>query len=142
MVPVDGDFSHYKVIVAPVLYMVKDGMAESLEAFVKAGGTLVTGFMSGIVDQSDNVHLGGYPGPLRNLCGVWAEEIDALAPEQTNTLRFTDGEEAKCGLLCDILHLEGAESSGRLRRGLLRRHSCGNEEPLWQRRCLLCRHAA
>lgn len=110
MVPVGGDFSRYKAIVAPVLYMVKDGMAESLEAFVKAGGTLVTGFMSGIVDQSDNVHLGGYPGPLRNLCGVWAEEIDALAPEQTNTLRFTDGEEAKCGLLCDILHLEGAEA--------------------------------
>ncbi len=110
MVPVDGDFSKYKVIAAPVLYMVKEGMAEALEQFVKGGGVLVTGFMSGIVDQSDNVHLGGYPGPLRKLCGVWAEEIDALAPEQSNTLRFTNGEEAKCGLLCDILHLEGAQA--------------------------------
>ena len=110
MIPVDGDFSRYKIIAAPVLYMVKEGVAEALEAYVKNGGTLVTGFMSGIVDQSDNVHLGGYPGPLRKLCGVWAEEIDALAPEQSNTLKFTGGAESGCGLLCDILHLEGAEA--------------------------------
>lgn len=110
MIPVDADFSRYKAIVAPVLYMVKESVAEALEAFVEAGGTLITGFMSGIVDQSDNVHLGGYPGPLRKLCGVWAEEIDALAPEQSNTLRFAGGGESKCGLLCDILHLEGAQA--------------------------------
>lgn len=28
MIPVDGDFSKYKVIAAPVLYMVKEGMKE------------------------------------------------------------------------------------------------------------------
>lgn len=110
MVPVDGDLSKYKVICAPVLYMVKAGMAEALEHFVQAGGTLVTGFMSGLVGESDNVHLGGYPGPLRGLCGVWAEEIDALAPGQTNVLKFPDGTEAKCGLVCDLIRLEGAEA--------------------------------
>lgn len=110
MIPVDGDFSRYDLIVAPVLYMVKEGMAEALEAFVKNGGVLVSGFMSGIVDQSDNVYLGGYPGPLRKLCGVWAEEIDALAPEQSNAVRFAGGGEYSCGMLCDILHLEGAEA--------------------------------
>lgn len=91
MIPVDGDFSKYKVIAAPVLYMVKEGMKEKLEQFVKNGGTLITTFMSGIVDQSDNVHLGGYPGPLREMAGVWVEEIDALAPEQSNTVSFSDG---------------------------------------------------
>ena len=110
MIPIDGDFSRYKAICAPVLYMVKEGVAEALEAFVEAGGTLITGMMSGIVDQSDNVHLGGYPGPLRRLCGIWAEEIDALAPEQSNTLRFPDGTESQCKLLCDIIRTEGAET--------------------------------
>ena len=109
MIPVDGDFSKYKVIAAPVLYMVKDGMKEKLEQFVKNGGTLITTFMSGIVDQSDNVHLGGYPGPLREMAGVWVEEIDALAPEQSNTVSFSDGKEYKCNLLCDLMHPEGAE---------------------------------
>ncbi len=112
MVPVDADFSKYKLIVAPVLYMVKDGMAQALEAFVEKGGTLVLTYMSGIVGQSDNVHLGGYPGPLRRLAGVWVEEIDALAPEQFNQVVMDSGESCKCGLVCELMHLEGAESHG------------------------------
>ena len=110
MIPVDADFSRYRVIIAPVLYMVKEGMAEALERFVAQGGILLTTFMSGIVGQSDNVHLGGYPGPLRKMAGVWVEEIDALAPEQTNSIRFSDGTVGTCRLLCDLMHLEGAEA--------------------------------
>lgn len=106
----EDDFSGYSLILAPVLYMVKDGLKEKLEDYVSKGGHLVTGFMSGIVDQSDNVHLGGYPGPLKELAGIWVEEIDALAPEQQNSLRFADGEEYSCALLCDLLHLKGAEA--------------------------------
>lgn len=110
MVAVDRDYAKYKVIVAPVLYMVKEGVAEALETFVKNGGTLITGFMSGLVNQSDNVYLGGYPGPLRQICGIWVEEIDAMAPEQNNLLLFTDGTKVTCNLLCDIIHLEGAQA--------------------------------
>lgn len=110
MIPVDADFSKYKIVVAPVLYMVKDGMKEVLENFVKNGGILITTFMSGIVGQSDNVYLGGYPGSLREMAGVWVEEIDALAPEQKNKAKFADGSTAECGLLCDLMHLEGAKA--------------------------------
>ncbi|MDO4621052.1 MAG: beta-galactosidase [Lachnospiraceae bacterium] len=109
MVSVEGDFSKYKMLVAPVLYMIKDGVKERLEQFVKNGGVLVTTMMSGIVDQSDNVHLGGYPGPLREMAGVWVEEIDALAPTQSNRLVFNDGSESSCGMLCDVIHPETAE---------------------------------
>ena len=109
MIPVDADFSKYKIVVAPVLYMVKEGMKEALTKFVENGGILITTFMSGLVNESDNVHLGGYPGPLRELAGVWVEEIDALAPEQTNTITFTDGTRMSCNLLCDLMHLEGAQ---------------------------------
>ena len=110
MIPWDADFGKYKVIVAPVLYMVKEGMKESLEAFVQNGGVLITTYMSGIVNDTDNVYLGGYPGPLREMAGVWVEEIDALPPEWTNEVIFTDGTKAVCGMLCDLMHLEGAES--------------------------------
>lgn len=109
MISREADFAKYKIIVAPVLYMVHKGVAEALEKFVKNGGILITGFMSGIVGESDNVHLGGYPGPLRSMAGVWVEEIDALAPEQKNTIKFVDGTEYTCNLVCDIMHLEGAE---------------------------------
>lgn len=109
MIPYDADFSRYKVVAAPVLYMVKAGMKEALEAYVKGGGTLITTYMSGLVDQSDNVHLGGYPGPLRELAGIWVEEIDALAPGQTNEVQFADGTTSACTIVCDIIHPEQAE---------------------------------
>lgn len=109
MIPFDADFSKYKVLVAPVLYMVKGGLKEALTHFVENGGILITTFMSGLVDQSDNVYLGGYPGPLKDLAGIWVEEIDALAPEQTNRIVFADGTEDTCRMLCDVIHLEGAQ---------------------------------
>lgn len=113
LIPTDADFSRYDLVAAPVLYMVKEGMAEAIEKYVAAGGAFVTGFMSGIVNESDNVYLGGYPGPLRHLAGIWAEEIDALAPEQTNAVVFDDGTKASCRMLCDLIHLEGAEAIAR-----------------------------
>ena len=47
----DADFSKYKMVVAPVLYMVKPGMKEALEEYVKNGSILVTTYMSGIVGE-------------------------------------------------------------------------------------------
>ena len=40
------------------------------------------------------------------------EEIDALAPEQHNIVTFKDGSRSKCKIVCDLMHLEGAESLG------------------------------
>ena len=48
---------------------IADIAAEKAGIIKENGGTLITTFMSGIVDQSDNVHLGGYPGPLRESAG-------------------------------------------------------------------------
>ena len=113
MIHMGTDFEKYDLILAPVLYMVKEGISEKVERFVENGGTFVTTFMSGIVDQSDNVHLGGYPGPLRDVLGIWVEEIDALAPEQRNQVWLKKGQLSKeqydCRMVCDLLHAEGAE---------------------------------
>lgn len=111
LVPVDADLSKYKLVAAPVLYMIKEGMQERLTDFVMQGGALVTTYMSGIVDQSDNVHLGGYPGPLRELAGIWVEEIDALAPEQSNGVSLVNEElSGTSNLVSDLIHLENAEA--------------------------------
>lgn len=113
-IAVDSDFSQYEVIIAPVLYMVKHGLAAKLEQFVERGGVFVTTFFSGIVNENDLITLGGYPGELRKLLGIWVEEIDSLYPEQRNSLVMTkqigDLEGAYEGrLLCDVMHAEGAE---------------------------------
>ena len=111
LVPVDADLSKYKLVAAPVLYMIKEGMQERLTDFVMQGGALLTTYMSGIVDQSDNVHLGGYPGPLRELAGIWVEEIDALAPEQSNEVSLVNEDlTGTSNLVSDLIHLENAEA--------------------------------
>ena len=116
MLPVDADLSRYKLLCAPVLYMIRGKMKEALEAFVRNGGILVLTYMSGIVGASDNVYLGGYPGPLREMAGIWVEEIDSLPPEFQNGVRFSDGSGASCSLVYDQIHLEGAEALGEYTR--------------------------
>ncbi len=114
IVSVDSDLSGYKLVIAPVLYMVKPGLAAKLEQFTENGGTFVTTFFSGIVNENDLVTLGGYPGELRKLLGIWVEEIDALLPSMRNSIvmKETIGELSgsyECGMLCDLLHTEGAD---------------------------------
>jgi beta-galactosidase len=114
IVNTDADLSKYDLVIAPVLYMVKAGLAAKIEQFVANGGTFVTTFFSGIVNETDLVTLGGYPGELRKLLGIWVEEIDALFPDQTNRMVFKSQmedfkTEYQCGILCDLLHSEGAE---------------------------------
>jgi beta-galactosidase len=112
----DQDFSGYKLVAAPWLHMIKPGTAERLEAFVKAGGTLVLSFFSGMVDESDLCFQGGFPGPLRKLAGVWAEELDPLWPGQANRAIPAKGNglgltgEYKIDSFCELVHAEdGAE---------------------------------
>ncbi len=108
IIPVDTDFEKYKVIIAPVLYMVKPGVDEKLRQFVANGGTLITTFFSGYVDESDLVTVGGYPGKLRDILGIWVEESDALPEGAANHFTW-EGDRHEAGLLCDLLHSEGAE---------------------------------
>jgi len=116
VIDMDKDLSKYKLVVAPMLYMVRAGVGEKIEQFVKAGGTFVATYWSGIVDENDLVYSGGFPGPLRNVLGIWSEEIDALHDGQTNSIKMLEGN--KLGIsgeyeayeLCDIVHLEGAEA--------------------------------
>ncbi|KRF12057.1 beta-galactosidase [Paenibacillus sp. Soil787] len=114
LIGIDTDLSNYDIVIAPVLYMVKKGYAKQVEDFVRSGGTFLTTFFSGIVNENDIVSLGGYPGELRELLGIWAEEIDALFPDQKNQIVLNEpwgalSGEYQCGLLCDLIHSEGAE---------------------------------
>ncbi len=104
---------NYDIVIAPVLYMVKEGFAEKLEKFTERGGTFITGFLSGYVDERDLVVTGGYPGKLRKLCGLWVEEIDALLPGQENGFVINSGPLSgvyPAVMLCDIIHPETAET--------------------------------
>lgn len=115
IIDADCDLSPYALVIAPMLYMVREGFAERAEAFVAAGGHLVTTYWSGVVNETDLCHLGGFPGPLRKLVGVWAEEIDCLDDGERNLIQGLAGNAS--GLqgpyqvrhLCELIHAESAQ---------------------------------
>lgn len=107
----EDELDRYQILIAPLLYMTKPGYDEKIRRFVKEGGAFITTFFSGIVDEHDLVITGGYPGRLRDILGIWAEEIDALPREKENAFIYK-GETYPARLLCDLIHTEGAQSLG------------------------------
>jgi beta-galactosidase len=96
--------------------MMKPGVADRLVAYVKGGGTLLLTYLSGIVNQTNIVFRGGWPGAgLRPMAGIWAEEIDSLLPTET-TQRIVATPGNPLGLAgehpvreyCERVHTEGA----------------------------------
>ena len=115
----DADLSRYEVIVAPLLTMIRQEHAAQIEVRVQAGASFLTTFFSGLVDENDQIHSGGSPGPFRRILGLSVEETDALPTAKTNGIQLTQpfgSMEADAiyasGLLCDRLRLEGAETLG------------------------------
>ncbi len=116
VIDMEQAIDQYKVVVAPMLYMLRDGIASRIEAFVKDGGTFIATYMSGVVNENDLCFLGGFPGPLRETLGIWVEETDGLYPGDRNYVTMTmEGMENKTYQavdLCDIIHLETARALG------------------------------
>ncbi len=111
----DSDLSTYRLVVAPLLHMLRPGVSYNLAQFVERGGTLLVTFFSGIVDQHDHVVLGGYPAELRKLLGIHIEEFDPLTKEMTNSILIEDGPlkgTYPCTLWGELIHLEGAQAIG------------------------------
>jgi beta-galactosidase len=76
-------FDGYKLILAPMLYLLKPGVAKRLEEFVAEGGTVLATYLTGYVDENDLIYEEGYLGPLQTLFGIQVEEIDARFPSET-----------------------------------------------------------
>jgi beta-galactosidase len=82
LAPPSADLSRYRVVFVPSLYLVSDADAARLKSYVDAGGTVVVGAYSGIVDECDRVRLGGYPGAFTDLLGIVVEEFFPLLSGQ------------------------------------------------------------
>jgi beta-galactosidase len=107
------DFSHYRVLIAPMLYMMRPGVAERITRFVEEGGVFIATYLTGIADESDLCFLGGFPGPLRPVMGLWIEETDVPQDHHEQTVVFAEdtplaGRSYQARHYCDIVRNEGA----------------------------------
>ena len=102
------DLTPYRVVCGPMTYLLRDGFAEKVEAFVKGGGTYVATYISGWVNEENLAHMGGYPGPLRETLGIWDEETDALDDTKKNSFIYR-GTRYACKEVCALVHPENAK---------------------------------
>lgn len=112
-IPVDfvgehQDWSKYKVLIAPLQFLMTEEHLDKLRAFVEGGGRLVVTWRSGIKDESNLCHTDG-PVPVRfnALTGVNLLEYDCLR-DCEGSVRW-DGADYPCSLWCDVLHATTAE---------------------------------
>ncbi|QFZ21827.1 beta-galactosidase [Saccharothrix syringae] len=105
--PASADLSAYRLVVVPNLYLVRD--PGPLRSFVEGGGTLVMGFFSGLVDEHDRVHPGGYPAPFRELLGLRIEEVVPLGPDDVLECSSASLGGFTADFWYDDLRAEGAE---------------------------------
>jgi len=111
------DLSRYRMVVVPQSYVLRTEWADNLRSYVEGGGTLVVSYFSGIVDENDAIHLGGYPGALREVLGVWVEEFLPLAAGETVTLTSDDGPSGTASVWSEPVELRGAEAVLRYKDG-------------------------
>lgn len=87
----DMDWSRYKVICAPMLYMLHDGVSDKIRDFVEKGGEFMATYFTGYVDKSTLTWLGGFPGDgLSEVFGLRSEEIDTLYAEDKVSINILD----------------------------------------------------
>ncbi|MGN0778440.1 MAG: beta-galactosidase trimerization domain-containing protein, partial [Aristaeellaceae bacterium] len=77
---------------------------------VRGGGTLVLTYLTGYVDKDTLNYLNGFPGDgLKDIVGLYSEEIDTLYPSERNGAVFADGFTAEIRDFCEILKVQDAE---------------------------------
>jgi beta-galactosidase len=76
--PETQDFSPYKLLIVPVLYIADDALLQRIADYVKNGGHVVMTFKSGFANENNAVRWVRAPGPLREAAGISYQEFSNL----------------------------------------------------------------
>lgn len=109
IVNMDDTLEGYALVIAPANYMYRGNYIDTVKRYVADGGTYVTTYWSGEVNDSDLCFLDEHP--LRELLGIRTEEIDVRPLDTVNHVLYQD-KAYEIKDLCAICHAETAEVLG------------------------------
>ncbi|HMB00529.1 MAG TPA: beta-galactosidase [Spirochaetota bacterium] len=115
VINMDQALDSYRLVCAPMLYMLKPGAAERIIQFVHNGGTFITTYWSGMVNENDLCFTGGFPGPLAGTLGIRVEETESLLTDERKKIRLRKNKlglkgETSARDIVSLINLQGAES--------------------------------
>ena len=76
--PETQDFSQYKLLIVPALYISDDALLQRISDYAKNGGHVVMTFKSGFANENSAVRWVRAPGPLREAAGISYQEFSSL----------------------------------------------------------------
>jgi beta-galactosidase len=127
VVLLSADFLLYKLILAPNLRLVDDGVVKRLRAFVAAGGTLVLNNRAGTQHRDSSMRRTLSPGPFADIAGVHSVAMLDLVEYNARQGNFEKSLEAQLGIvfsgnqtvftprtIVESLNLHGAEALARV----------------------------
>ena len=86
------DFAGYRLVVVPNLFLADQALTAKLAAYADGGGHVLVSYLSGIVDPTCAVILGGYPGAFRDLLGIRVDEFYPLFDDEARPIVTSAGE--------------------------------------------------
>lgn len=105
IVDASKDLSQYKILFAPLMYVVSPEAAEHIRNFVQGGGMFVAGFRLGVKDEDSRIVQTPLPGLLRDVMGIRLLDYQPIYSEKQG-VQFRgplSGADATCQLWADIL---------------------------------------
>lgn len=103
-VPADGDFQKYRLLIAPLQYLMSPELEDKYMEYVRQGGHLVLTMRTGVKDMN-NLCMTEFelPGRLAQLAGVEVLDYDCLRDDEVNVL--FEGESLPAYIWSDLMRL-------------------------------------
>lgn len=103
-VPADGDFQKYRLLIAPLQYLMSPELEDKYMEYVRQGGHLVLTMRTGVKDMN-NLCMTEFelPGRLAQLAGVEVLDYDCLRDDEVNVL--FEGESLQAYIWSDLMRL-------------------------------------
>jgi beta-galactosidase len=109
--PTTEDFSAYKLLIVPALYIADDAQLQRISDYVKNGGHVVMTFKSGFANENSAVRWVRAPGPLREAAGFSYQEFSNLEhPLALKDDPFHAGDNNKVEYWAEFLMLDHAKA--------------------------------
>jgi beta-galactosidase len=115
LLSLDDDYSRYKLLVAPLLFLMTPELSSKLHDYVAQGGHLVLTMRTGVKEWNNSVIPETLPGSLSDLLGIQIFDYDCLRQfEQSVQWTCSEGGAEQISEAarkwCDIITLSGAEA--------------------------------
>ena len=109
-----ADWTPYKVVFAPLAYVLSEAQGERIRSFVQKGGVFVSNFRLGVKTETSQIVRIPLPGLLHDVMGVTVEDYVPIysARPAVAFSSVLSGPDAKVGIWMDVLQPSGAEVLG------------------------------